>query len=198
MSVVRATLERVYEAMEGSDVAETYADRHGVESAAILTNIDDEQCGLIADYLRDRIEGRIVVEIGGGIGLLAFHMAQYAKRVYVIEASPAWSWAFTALLYRDKPKNVSFLFGAADEFTGVIRADVALFCTHSGVPSMKAAARLFSETVIDVYAEVAPEAIARVQAEAGPIFGLTNVRDVTRKQAREIESRTRVSPLESG
>jgi hypothetical protein len=49
---------------------------------------------------------------------------------------------------------VSYLFGAADEFAGLLKADVALFCTHSGVALMKAAGRLFAPEVIDVYGEI--------------------------------------------
>lgn len=166
----------IYNSLEGSDDAEAYAARHGVESIAVLTNYDDEHAGLVAEYLADRIRGRVVVEIGGGIGLLAFHMGQYASRVYVIEAAPAWSWAFAHMLYDRKPKNVSYLFGAADEFVGMVRADVALFCTHSGVSSMRAAASLFAPVVIDVYGELAPDAIARLDATLG-----LNGRELTRQ-----------------
>lgn len=147
-------LEEVYNAMDGSEAAEAYAERHGIQSAAILTVFDDAHATLIAEHLRPRIEGKTVVEIGGGIGLLALHMGHVAKRVYCIEASPAWSWVFAQMLLEKKPRNVSFLFGAADEFLGAIKGDVAVFCTHSGVRSMSLVAAQFAPVVIDIWGEI--------------------------------------------
>lgn len=152
------TLDMVYESMEGSELSEAYCVRHGIDSAAILTVYDDERAALIASHLADRIKDRTVVEIGGGIGLLAFHLGDYAKRVYCIEANPMWSWTFATCLLTKKPKNVSYLFGAADEFVGRIRGHVALFCTHSDAAGLRQIAERFGDTVIDVYSEfVTPE-----------------------------------------
>ncbi len=151
---VGAMLNDTYEAMEGSETAEAYSRRHGIASAAVLTVYNDETAATIAEHLAPRIAGKVVVEIGGGLGLLALHLGDHAKRVYCIEANPAWATAFLSALYTVKPKNVSYLFGAADEFAGVLRADVALFCTHSGVASMRAAAAMFAPEVIDVYGEL--------------------------------------------
>ena len=86
--------------------------------------------------------------------LLAFYLADYAKRVFCIEANPMWSSAFVKTLYNEKPKNLSYLFGAADEFADVIRGDIALFCAHSGIASLNEAGRLFAPLVIDVYGEM--------------------------------------------
>ena len=36
-----------------------------------------------------------------------------------------------------EPKNMNYLFGAADELVGCIRADVAAICTHSDVQGLK-------------------------------------------------------------
>lgn len=151
---MRDTLQRVYEAMEGSDASLAYSERHGIRSAAILTIHDDKTAQMAALHLADRIEGKTVVEIGGGIGLLAMHMGQFAKRVYCIEANAAWSWTFACLLLAQKPKNVSYLFGAADEFVGAIKADVAIYCTHSDVKGMGLVAAQFAPVVIDVWGEL--------------------------------------------
>jgi tRNA G37 N-methylase Trm5 len=147
-------LSDAYEAMEGSEVSLAYSARHGIASAAVLTITDDETADMVAESLAPRVAGKAVVEIGGGIGLLALHLGFRAKRVFCIEANPVWASFFAATLLAAKPKNVSYLFGAADEFAGYIRADVALFCTHSGVESMRAAAALFAPVVIDVYGEI--------------------------------------------
>lgn len=151
-------LDEVYETMEGSDISREYSERHGIASAAVLTVLDDNHALLLAERLRSRIEGKTVVEIGGGIGLLAMHLGNVARRVYCIEANPMWSWTFAGVLLAQKPKNVSYLFGAADEFVGVIKADVALYCTHSDVQGMGLVAAQFAPVIIDVYGELIREA----------------------------------------
>lgn len=135
-----------------------YYERHGVESASVLTVVEDDLAGMIAEHLSPRITGKIVVEIGGGIGLLACHLGVYAKRVFCIEANPVWSDTFVKLLLEKKPPNVSYLFGTAAEFAGVFTADVALFATHSGVSAMKEAGHLFAPQVIDIYGEILADA----------------------------------------
>lgn len=150
-------LDQVYEAYEGNEMLEEYLVRHGINSAGILTVTTDDTADLIARHLAPRIEGRTVIEVGGGIGLLALHMGRYAKRVWCIEADPNWSWTFAAVLLAQKPKNVSYLFGSADQFYGTIRADVALFCTHSDARGMREVGEHFAPEVIDVYGEIVPQ-----------------------------------------
>lgn len=173
MTYLGGVLRHVYEAMEGSEPAQAYSERHGIVSAAVLTVHDDEMAGLTAEHLRPRIAGRTVVEIGGGIGLLALHMGLIAKRVYCIEANPMWSWIFAEQLLRLKPKNVSFLFGAADEFVGMLRGDVAIFCTHSDVTGMTLAAQQFAPVVIDVYGELMQAAPENFDQTALALRGMT-------------------------
>lgn len=150
---LKTVLNAWYQRLDGNTVAEDYHTRHGTESQVILTNYDDEHAALVTGFLEDRIAGKVVVEIGAGIGLLACHMATVASRVYAIEVDPAWSSTFVWTLYARKPKNLTFIFGAADEAPH-IAADIALFCTHSGRDSLRRAASRFAPTVIDVYAEL--------------------------------------------
>src|ERR1043165_399198 len=96
-------LDRYYEALDRHPDVDAYHRRHGLQSACILTVKDDEYADAVASYLRPRIEGKIVVESGAGIGLLACHMAQHAKRVYAIELDPAWTSVFVWSLYAKKP-----------------------------------------------------------------------------------------------
>jgi hypothetical protein len=152
-----AKLGDIYNAMEGSEASQEYSERHGIQSAAVLTVVDDETAGLMAERLAPRIAGKTVVDIGGGIGLLALHMGRIAKRVYCIEANPMWSWTFATALLFQKPKNVSFLFGSADEFVGMLKADVAIICTHSGLETMKLVGAQFAPVVIDFYGEMIAE-----------------------------------------
>lgn len=154
MTEISQTLDAIYNAFEGSEAMMASSLRHNINSQAVLTVFDDETADLIVEHLRPRIEGKTVVEIGGGIGLLALHLGSVAKRVYCIEANPMWSWVFAGVLLHRKPKNVSFLFGAADEFIGAIKGDVALYCTHSDVKGMGLVASQFAPVVIDVYGEI--------------------------------------------
>ncbi|WBU27620.1 hypothetical protein OOZ54_13200 [Rhodopseudomonas palustris] len=149
-----ADLDRLYATLADNGSAHLYFERHGIAAAPILTVTDDENADAIAGYLRPRIEGKTVVEIGGGLGLLSLHMGLIAQRVFCIEANPIWSVLFTEVLFRTKPRNVSYLFGTADEFVGSIRGDVAVICTHSDVPGMSLVAAQFAPTVIDVYGEI--------------------------------------------
>jgi len=90
MSELSHMLDYMYENMDGRECVEDYHDRHGTQTAGILTVYDDERAGLIIDRLYDRIAGKVVVEIGGGIGLLACHLAGVAKRVFCIECDLMW------------------------------------------------------------------------------------------------------------
>lgn len=152
-SSIESLLENYYSRIDGSESAAAYHNRHGTESQLIQTTFTDERAGSIAWWLRDRIAGKVVVEIGSGIGLLAMYMAEYASKVYAIEVDPAWSACFVWQLYRQKPKNLTFIFGSADE-APYIASDVAVFATMSGRPAMYRAASRFSGTVIDIYAEL--------------------------------------------
>jgi hypothetical protein len=166
MSEYERLFGEIYNAFDGSESMAAYSERHNISSQAVLTVTDDEIADSIAEYLAPRIEGKTVVEIGGGIGLLSLHMGRIAKRVYCIEANPMWSWVFAANLIKHKPKNVSFLFGAADEFVGTIKADVAIFCTHSGVQSMSLVGSQFAPIVIDLYGEIIKSAPEKFDAFA--------------------------------
>jgi hypothetical protein len=140
--------------MNRSPTFAEYCERHGIDAAPNLTVTNDERAGLVADHLYPRLKGKTVVEIGGGLGLLAFHISEYAERVFVIEANPAWASVYVNFLHSCKPRNLTFIFGAADEVAGLIRGDIAYFCTHSGVTSMANTAAKFAPEVIDVYGEI--------------------------------------------
>lgn len=156
MAELDALLKEYYESGEGNAMLEDYHGRHDTHSAIILTVTDDERADLIARWLEPRIAGKVVVEIGAGIGLLACHLALRAKRVYAIEVDPAWTSAFLAVLYARKPPNLTFIFGRAQD-APPIAADVALFCTHSAHAELYHQAARFAPIVIDVHAELLRE-----------------------------------------
>lgn len=151
---LESILEFFYEQMDGNEMVEEYHDRHGTESAGILTVYDDERASLIVEHLRERIAGKVVIEVGGGIGLLACHLAEVADRVICFEVDPAWCSSFVMALYAKKPANLTFVFGRAQELVGMVRGDVAIFCTHSGHDSLTEIAGQFAPEVIDVYGEL--------------------------------------------
>lgn len=154
LSTISNMFTDIRRTLEASESYSAFAARHNIRSAATLTVTDAETAALIAEHLAPRIEGKTVVEIGGGLGLLSLYMGSFAKRVYCIEANPMWAMVFTEILLSAKPKHVSYLFGAADEFVGCIKADIAVVCTHSDLQSMKLAGRQLASEVIDVYGEL--------------------------------------------
>lgn len=161
-------VEGALAAMRESPLFDSYCGRHGIVAQPNLTVTDDDFADTVASWLEPRVAGKVVVEIGGGIGLFALHLGLRARRVFCIEANPIWAASFTWALMSGKPKNVNYLFGSADEFSGIIRADVAVFLTHSGVDAMRAAASLFAPVVIDVYGELIearPDAFDRITRE---------------------------------
>jgi len=149
-----AMLDDVRKRLDALPEYAAYAERHGIRSAALLTVTDAEVAAAITERIGDRIRGKVVVEIGGGIGLLSIFMGSVAKTVFCIEANPVWAAAFTELLISMKPNNVSYLLGSADQFVGIIKADVAVLCTHSGVGPMMALGHQLAGEVIDVHGEM--------------------------------------------
>ena len=137
-----------------SEAGQHYATRHGVRSAPNLTVATDEIAALIASHLEPRVRNKTVVDVGGGIGLLGLHLADIAAHVFVIEANPVWSLAYLDLFHKQKPSNMSFCFGAAEEFVGRITADIAIVATHSDVSGMMSIASRFAPVCVDVYGEL--------------------------------------------
>lgn len=141
-------VEQAYESLEGSEDAMAHAERNGIDSLGVLTINEYFTALKEIEVLWPSIKGKTVVEIGAGVGMLALQMAKFAKRVYAIEADPAWSWVFTEHLYRLKPPNLTFIFGRAQEMVGLLHADVAVFYTRSDVAGMKAISAQFAPVVI--------------------------------------------------
>lgn len=137
-----------------SEAGQHFAKRHGVRSAFNLTVATDEVAALIAAHLEPKVRNKTVVDVGGGIGLLGLHLADIAAHVFVIEANPVWSLAYLDLFHKQKPSNMSFCFGAAEEFVGRITADIAIVATHSDVANMMSMAGRFAPDTIDIYGEL--------------------------------------------
>jgi hypothetical protein len=161
---IHEALASYYETMSDSAPVETYHERHGTESALILTVFDDVTASMVADVLRTHVAGKVVVEIGAGIGLLACHVATMARKVYAIDVDPAWTSSFLACLWDKKPRNLTFIFGDAEQ-APPFSADVAYFCTHSGHDSLRRAGQRFAPVVIDVYRDLLGVGLAATRAE---------------------------------
>lgn len=137
-----------YDALEGLEDLQQYHARHGTPSLLILTQHSPEIAFHMALMLAPRIAGKRIVEIGAGVGYLAFELAKHAASVVAIEVDPAWSWCFVRGLYRHKPANLTWIFGTAESVADIIRADVAIICTRSGVPDMRTVALRMAPEVI--------------------------------------------------
>ncbi len=146
-----ACIDAIYKDLEGYNAAEEFHKRYMTPSLGTITVADTKKVVDIITPFIMRIHNKVVVEIGAGVGLLACGMAKVAKQVYAIESDPAWSWAFTKILYGIKPPNCTFIFGTAESMVGLIKADVAIIVTRSGHLEMKQVARLLAKEVIDVY-----------------------------------------------
>lgn len=110
--------------------------------------IRPEDTAWILDKIRERIEGRTVVEIGAGIGVLAVEMAKVAKHVYAIEAYPAWGEIFARHLLKRKTANLTFIIDAAENLTELIKADVAVCVTGSDDVWLRSVCGWFAPEVI--------------------------------------------------
>jgi hypothetical protein len=157
LSDIEDILGRIGKVMNWSETANSYAARHGIDAAPHLTVVDDEFAAAVATILEPRTRGKVVIDVGGGIGLLALHVAASARRVFVVEANPVWAACWIDLFHERKPKNLSYVFGAASEFIDYIKADVAIVATHSDVRAMMSTARQFAPEAIDIYGELISE-----------------------------------------
>lgn len=148
-----ACLNAIYQDIEGSKAAEEFHKRHMTPSCGVITVYDTSKCQQIVTKIASRIAGKIVIEVGAGLGLLSIAMATIAKQVYAIEVDPAWSWGFTEVLYDVKPPNLTFIFGKAETMIDILYGDVAVIVTRSGHVEMQAVAHKLANDVIDVYLE---------------------------------------------
>jgi|SRR3990167_2204795 len=149
-AALEACIEGIYGTMyEEADMLENYHKRHGTESQLILTMASLSSARAVAESIRSNIAGKTVIEVGAGVGLLALAMAGIAERVYAIEVDPGWSWGFIRHIYHRKPKNLTFIFGAAEEMLGILHGDVAVVRTRSGRERMLALASLFAPIVLE-------------------------------------------------
>ena len=145
---VGALIDMAYDALEGVEDLMRYHKRHGTPSLLILTQVMPEIAKESARMMADDIKGKIVIEIGAGVGFLAIEMAKLAKQVFAIEVDPAWSWIFNHSLYAHKPKNLTWIFGSAETCLPWLKGDVAVIFTRSGILEMRTLAKQFAPKVI--------------------------------------------------
>lgn len=149
---VEKAIEMIYSVADDPQYAELvnrYHNRHNITSLLILKRFEGRDISVISYLLADRLKNKTVVEIGAGVGLLSFELAKYAKKVYAVEADPAWNWVFVKFLYKEKPLNLTWIFGAAEQISDLIKADIAIISSNSGLDEMKTVAKkMAKETII--------------------------------------------------
>ena len=82
---------------------------------------------------------------------LAFYLCTWVTTPHGVTASKPIQCGHQHLLKSyliKKPRNVSYLFGAVDEFVGVVKGDVAVICTRSDVEGMKLIAQQFAPNLV--------------------------------------------------
>jgi len=106
------------------------------KSTLILTVYTKEKAREEVEKFKHIIRDKVVLELGAGIGILAMEMAKYAKFVVAIEKDPAWSWIFVRNHLYEKPRNLIFVFGDAEEFLKLFdsfRPDVVVIYSKSAI-----------------------------------------------------------------
>jgi tRNA G46 methylase TrmB len=132
-----------------------YQQRIGVTAAHICTIIAPENTRWLMKKLTPRIEGKVVVEIGAGLGVLSIEMAKVAKHVFAIDSDPEFTGAFVVKLYQERPANLTWIFDTAQ---GVIAsgladamlADVAVIVTGSDERGLRLLAERFVRAASDI------------------------------------------------
>jgi len=143
-------IELAYDTLEGAEDLMKYHERHGTPSLLILTQhspqIARETVRLI--NTEHDLRGKVIIEIGAGVGFLAIELAKIARQVFAIEVDPAWSWIFTRSLYVHKPTNLTWIFGTAESVLPWLKGDVAIILTRSGKNKMRSLGEHFAPLVI--------------------------------------------------
>ena len=69
------------------------------DSEHILTFTDWRDASRVAGKLKDLVEGRKVIEVGAGVGLLAAELGKYADLVLAVELDPLWAYGYFRYVY---------------------------------------------------------------------------------------------------
>ena len=152
---MRRDVQRVYEVMhEDALYMELWSKLFPEDGTLhILTIYDWEVAEREAERLKPLIEGRKVVEIGAGIGLLAACMARYARLVVAVDLDPAWARIYLKHIYpKILAERLPLLYFAGDarhlEALGKV-FDIAVIYTCSGEEQLKQiAGKIACRTVI--------------------------------------------------
>lgn len=184
------TEDHVEHGIESRDLFEYYVE-HGIEACdhPIVKNL--EIAAAMTDRISERIKNKTVVEIGGGTGLLSICMSMVAKQVVCIEADYMHANSFMSVKNM-RPKNLSYIFGNAEDFADSVRSagnlfDVAVFVSNSGVPSMKKVGARLSSTVIDIIGEMVKENPGKFDAFASKarLTSIASIHDYKFKSKKE-------------
>jgi ribosomal RNA adenine dimethylase len=146
--------------------------RMGIAARHYLTVVRPEDADWILQKLAGRYEGKTVIEIGAGIGVLAARLAERARHVYAIEADPSWNLVYAKYggraesdwdaassdlpeeLARVVPRsyhttaiNLTWIFGRAQDMVGQLRGDLAICVTGSDEAALRELAGAFAPDV---------------------------------------------------
>lgn len=121
---------------------------HSGDYSLILTNYNKEKVEKEVSKYKFYLNGKDVIEIGAGIGLLAIEVAKFAKYVYAFELDPAWSWIFVTENFYDKPDNMSFIFGDVRDFAYVLNVDLVIIYAYASKKYFTNIAKIFASSII--------------------------------------------------
>lgn len=149
-------IDLVYNCLEGDEDLLRYHQEHGTPSLLVLTQYSPQIAQETARLINNEysLSGKVIIEIGAGVGFLAIELAKLANQVFAIEVDPAWSWVFTRSLYAHKPPNLTWIFGQAESVLPWLKGDVAIILTHSGKTKMEGLGRQFAPIVVMPFNEI--------------------------------------------
>jgi protein-L-isoaspartate O-methyltransferase len=132
-----------------------YQERVGVKAAHIATIVSDKNATWMMAKMLPRIAGKVVVEIGAGLGVLAVEMARHAFRVFAIDSDPQFTASFANALYLTRPPNLTWIFDTAEGviesgLAAAMKADVAVVVTGSDEVGLCKLAQAFVREPSDV------------------------------------------------
>ena len=117
MMGIRSSICHVYNVMHDNIAYLELWDRLFPEdkSMHILTVLDFNDAKREVSGFKEYIRGRRVVELGAGVGLLAYEMSKYASLVVAVEFDPAWARIYLKHVYpRVLAKKLPLFFIVGD------------------------------------------------------------------------------------
>jgi len=150
------SIDHVYEVFHDDVVYMELWDRLFPEdkSMHILTVLDFDDAAREVSKFMEHIRNRRVVELGAGVGLLAYEMAKLAKSVVAVEFDPVWARVYLKHVYPKVLRSrlpLYFTIGDARHLQRFnMEFDVAVIYTYSAIDTpLNIASKVAKKTILN-------------------------------------------------